>query len=50
MPRDLFGGEAARDEPQDLDLTIGEREVAARAVQENTARNRPPDQSAEREP
>ncbi len=33
MARDLFRREAARYEPEDLDLAIGEREATARVVQ-----------------
>jgi hypothetical protein len=50
VPRDLLGGEAARDEPQDLHLPIGDREVAARTVQEDAARNGPSDHATDREP
>jgi len=37
MTRDLLRGEAARDQPQDLDLPVGEREAGARAIQQNAA-------------
>ena len=50
MPRDLFRGQAARDEPEDLDLPVGEREAGARAVQQHATGHRPTDERAEREP
>ena len=50
MPRDLFRGQSARDEPEDLDLPIGEREAGARAVQQDATRHRPAHGSAEYEP
>jgi len=33
MARDLFRRQAARDEPEDLDLAIGEGEAGARTIQ-----------------
>jgi len=50
MPRDLFRRESARDQPQDLDLSVGQREVGAGAVQQDATRHRPTDECAEREP
>jgi hypothetical protein len=47
---DLLGGEATRDQPQDLYLTVGEREASARTIEQNAARHRPADERAEREP
>jgi len=50
VPRDLFRGQSARDQPQDLDLSVGQGEVAAGAVQQYATRHRPTDECAEREP
>ena len=50
MPRDLFRGEPARDEPEDLDLPIGQREAGARAFQQDATRHRPTEKRAEHEP
>jgi hypothetical protein len=33
VTRDLFRRQAARDEPEDLDLPIGQREIGARALE-----------------
>jgi len=49
MPRDLLARKAARDEPQDLDLPIGEREVDARSFQKDAARDRPAGEGAQAE-
>jgi hypothetical protein len=32
VPGDLFGREPTRDEPKDLDLAVGQREVSARII------------------
>ena len=50
MARDLFRGQPARDEPEDLDLPIGEREAGAGAIEENATRHRPTDERAKCEP
>lgn len=49
VPRDLLGRETLRDEPQDLDLAVGESEIGARAIQQNATRHSPPQEDAERE-
>jgi len=50
MARDLLRGEPTRDQPEDLDLAIGQREAGARALQEDAARDGPADERTEREP
>jgi hypothetical protein len=50
VARDLFRRQAARYEPEDLDLPVGEREIDARAVQQDATRHRPADERTEREP
>jgi hypothetical protein len=49
MSRDLFRCESARDEPQDLYLTIGEREAGTRAPQQDAARHGPADEGTHSE-
>lgn len=47
---DLFRRQPARDQPEDLDLPIGQREVGTRAVHQDAPRQRPTDESTEGEP
>jgi hypothetical protein len=39
VTRDLFRREPTRDEPQDLDLAIGQRKVSARALHQDATRH-----------
>jgi hypothetical protein len=48
VPRDLFRREPARDEPEDLDLPVGQRKAGTRARQQDAARYGPTDDTAER--
>jgi hypothetical protein len=50
VTRDLFCRQAPGNKPEDLDLPVGEREIGARTVHENTTRQRPTDERAERQP
>jgi hypothetical protein len=50
VARDLFGRQTSRDEPEDLDLPVGKREIGARSVKEDATRYRPADERAKREP
>jgi hypothetical protein len=47
MPRDLLRRESARDEPEDLDLPVGQRKTGARTAKQNAARHGPAQKYAE---
>jgi hypothetical protein len=49
VARDLLRRQPARDQPQDLDLAIGEREVGTRAFEQDATRHRPADHRTEHE-
>jgi hypothetical protein len=49
MTRDLFRGQPARDEPEDLDLSVGERKAGARALEQHAARHGPADDGTQSE-
>jgi hypothetical protein len=49
VARDLLRRQPPSDEPENLDLPIGEREVGTRAVEENAPRDRPANERAKRE-
>jgi hypothetical protein len=48
VARDLLRCQTPRDQPEDLDLAIGERKAGARMVQQHAAGHRPADERAER--
>jgi hypothetical protein len=50
VTRDLFRRQPPGDEPEDLDLPVGQREIGARAIDQDTTRQRPTDKRAERQP
>jgi hypothetical protein len=49
VARDLFRRESARDEPEDLDLPVGQRKAGARTAQQDPARYGPAEKYAQSE-